>query len=161
MDLQKTDLTCESCHNTAQWSSLRVFDHNTTKFKLEGAHQAATCAGCHLSQSAEAASKVKPPPNFGKTPALCHECHEDIHAGQFLQPGQEQECASCHTVTNWNSRSFDHSKTRFSLEGAHAEVRCVQCHTQTLKVDGREARLYRGAPLECKSCHSDGKEIAK
>ena len=170
MDPHDTRESCETCHNTTQWKALRTFNHSATRFQLEGAHQTVTCIGCHrpppaLAVKATAPVSVNPrtgpTANFAKTPTLCHECHEDIHGGQFMRTGDEQrECTACHTITNWSSRAFDHAKTKFSLEGAHANVRCAQCHTKTLVLDGRETRLYRDAPLECKGCHANGSEIA-
>lgn len=160
MDPHQTKQSCETCHNTAQWKAVRTFDHSTTQFKLEGAHETTTCAGCHRPAPA-AAVRSAGTISFAKIPTTCHECHEDIHGGQFMSAGEERECTACHTVVNWNSRAFDHNRTKFSLEGAHEKVRCAQCHTQTLSIDGREARLYRGAPLECKACHADGNGIAR
>jgi hypothetical protein len=171
MDPHDTRENCETCHSTTQWKALRTFNHSATRFALEGAHQTATCIGCHrpLATAAVKATapvsispKAGPTAHFGKTPTLCHECHEDIHGGQFMRADDEQkECSTCHTITNWNSRAFDHSKTRFALNGAHEKVRCTQCHLSTLTVDRRETRLYTGAPVECKGCHADGSEIAK
>ncbi|MEO8099458.1 MAG: cytochrome c3 family protein [Acidobacteriota bacterium] len=162
MDPHDTRETCETCHNTTQWKALRTFNHSATRFTLEGAHQTASCIGCHRpAQAAPVNAKTKGTANFAKTPTLCHECHEDIHGGQFMSGGEDKECTACHTVNNWSSRTFDHNKTKFSLEGAHAQVRCSQCHTKTLVMDTRETRLYRDAPLECKACHSDSKTIGK
>ncbi|MEO5923701.1 MAG: hypothetical protein ABIR70_07750 [Bryobacteraceae bacterium] len=162
MDPHETRESCETCHGTSQWKTLRTFNHSATRFTLEGAHQTVTCTGCHRPvKAASINAKTAASPNFAKTPTLCHECHEDIHGGQFMSAGQDKECTACHTITNWSSRTFDHSKTKFALDGAHEKVRCAQCHTQTLKIDARETRLYRDAPLECKACHSDDKSIGK
>ena len=37
---------CMTCHTTENWSSLS-FDHNTTRFKLEGRHAEVSCNRCH------------------------------------------------------------------------------------------------------------------
>ncbi len=174
MDPHDTRETCETCHSTTQWKALRTFNHSATHFQLEGAHQTATCISCHRPVVAKAptstapavlanalTARANPTANFAKTPTLCHDCHEDIHGGQFMRDGEAgKECTACHTITNWSSRTFDHAKTKFVLEGAHEKVRCAQCHTKTLALDGRETRLYRDAPLECKGCHANGPEIA-
>jgi hypothetical protein len=46
-DPHHTDLSCETCHNVQQWRELRTFDHGSTRFALEGAHQTVTCVSCH------------------------------------------------------------------------------------------------------------------
>jgi nitrate/TMAO reductase-like tetraheme cytochrome c subunit len=174
LDPHNTRETCETCHSTTQWKSLRTFNHSATRFPLEDAHKTATCIGCHRPVRAPVratapvnailgvSSRSGPTADFSTTPTLCHECHEDIHGGQFMRAGEPaKECSACHTITNWSSRTFDHARTKFTLEGAHEKVRCAQCHTQTLVVEARETRLYRDAPLECKGCHENGIEIAK
>ncbi len=161
MDPHHTQETCETCHNTDAWKQVRAFDHSRTSFVLDGAHKQATCLGCHRPNEPASLSNPTPTADFSRTPKLCHECHEDIHGGQFMQPGEEKECASCHAISTWGAASFDHDKTRFPLDGAHEKVRCAQCHTQTMELNGRQARLYRGAPLECAGCHTDGNVVAR
>ncbi|HSD31130.1 MAG TPA: hypothetical protein VLB49_04415 [Gemmatimonadales bacterium] len=62
----------------------------------------------------------------------------------------EQLCATCHSAAGWVpakiSASFDHGKSGFPLEGAHATVTCKSCHT-TL--------TFKGASRDCASCHKD------
>jgi hypothetical protein len=157
MDPHSTKQTCETCHNTRNWRELRSFDHATTKFALEGAHQNATCIGCHRPVTAAATSagaRAKTTADFSHTPKQCFECHEDIHGGQFMVPGSEKDCSSCHTISKWSAGAFDHSKTDFPLDGAHSMVRCAQCHTQQKEIDGRVVRLYRGTAKNCEGCHS-------
>jgi hypothetical protein len=153
-DPHATKLTCETCHNTRHWKELRTFDHASTKFGLEGAHQNATCIGCHKPATAAAtATAGKATADFSHTPKQCFECHEDIHGGQFMAPGKEKDCSSCHTISKWSAGSFDHNKTDYPLDGAHSRVRCVQCHTQQKELDARVIRLYRGTPKKCDECH--------
>ena len=40
----KTD--CTRCHGTESWK-ITKFDHNTSRFKLEGSHAFVSCNGCH------------------------------------------------------------------------------------------------------------------
>ena len=150
-------LTCETCHNNRQWRELRAFDHSKTKFALEGAHQSATCAGCHaptLPPGVLARNSPKRTVDFAATAKQCFECHEDIHGGQFMAPGKEQDCSACHSISKWGSAEFDHSKTFYPLEGAHTQVRCAQCHTDTQEINGRVTRLYHGTPSTCTACHA-------
>lgn len=118
-------LTCEGCHNTQQWKAVRLFDHNQTRFKLEGAHANVACIGCHRPECAGAASGKIRTISLAALPTVCHERHEDVHAGQFLQPGDEKDCTFCHTLTTWSSGIFDHDRTAFPLDGAHREVKTM------------------------------------
>ena len=62
----------------------------------------------------------------------------------------EIPCATCHQATAWKpariSDQFDHGKSGFPLEGAHASATCLSCH-QTLD--------FGGAPTTCATCHQD------
>jgi len=156
-DPHRTTQACETCHNTNQWKELRPFDHSTTKFRLEGAHQSATCVSCHRPTQVSALTKTKPIPDFFRTPTRCSSCHEDIHGGQFQSAGADKECSACHTISKWDAGSFDHNKTSYQLDGSHAKVRCAQCHTQQLLVDSKQIRIYHGTPTQCASCHGTGK----
>jgi len=156
-DPHRTDVTCETCHTERQWKELRPFDHASTKFLLEGAHETVLCAGCHKpvdlhpAQSGRIAAKGAP--DFSKTPRQCSECHEDVHGGQFMKSDREEDCTSCHSVTKWSSGAFNHDATAFPLDGSHIRVRCVQCHNQEKETDGKTIRIYRGTPTECTKCH--------
>ena len=155
-DPHSTTRTCETCHNTRNWKELRTFDHASTKFALEGAHESTGCIDCHKPAATAplgAAVHVNTA-DFSHTPKRCFECHEDIHGGQFMAPGKEQDCSSCHSVSKWNSGTFDHNKTDYPLDGAHSKVGCAQCHTQQKEIDGRVVRMYSGAPRNCEGCHS-------
>ena len=144
---------CETCHNVRQWKELRSFDHSTTKFPIEGAHQTVQCVGCHKpGPTQNSKSRV---PDFFRTPVQCSGCHEDVHGGQFLSGGAEKDCVSCHTISKWDAAAFDHDKTAFALSGAHDKVRCRQCHTQLIESEGRQIRWYRGTPTTCKGCHGN------
>jgi hypothetical protein len=154
-DLHRTKLACETCHNLRQWKELRPFDHATTKFALEGAHQSVSCADCHRTKASGAVAVSKVAADFSHTPRQCFECHEDVHGGQFMSAGKEKDCSTCHTITQWRSGSFDHSKTAFPLDGAHQQVACAQCHTRQIEADGKTIRLYRGTPKGCSNCHGE------
>ena len=88
----------------------------------------------------------------------CEECHEDIHGGQFMNPGSERDCSACHSISRWSAGSFDHNKTRFPLDGSHDKVRCAQCHTAQTEKDGKLIRLYRGTPALCVECHGSNRK---
>ncbi|HEX4997609.1 MAG TPA: hypothetical protein VFY29_05260 [Terriglobia bacterium] len=149
--------SCESCHTLSAWRPLRPFDHSKTSFPLLGAHRVADCLSCHKPKLSTQSVMATPSGNgrqilFRDTPAKCAGCHEDIHGGQFRDRPGIEDCASCHTTAQWKPSQFDHSRSAFSLTGAHEEVPCVLCH-----VVGQAAvpktLVYRDAPTECAKCH--------
>jgi hypothetical protein len=148
-DPHRTTISCETCHNGQQWKQLKTFDHSSTKFVLEGAHVTVPCAACHK----PAGPTAKGAPDFSKTPKQCFECHEDVHGGQFMSGGRQEDCKACHTISKWNSGAFDHNSTSYPLDGFHVRVRCAQCHNQQKEMDGKTIRIYRGAPTDCAKCH--------
>ena len=73
---------CEACHSPNGWR-LWQFDHaKVTGFALVGAHERATCEGCH-----------RQPPDVVKLSGDCMSCHaqDDVHLGQF-----GRQCQRCH-----------------------------------------------------------------
>ncbi len=127
--------TCETCHTTAGWTG-SPFDHNTTQFPLTGAHKAATCADCH----GDGVYKGKP--------TDCYSCHKANYDGtqnpKHSAAGFATTCVTCHSTTDWNGASFDHSTTGWPLTGLHIGAACLDCHG-----DG----VFHGKPTACYSCH--------
>ena len=116
---------CARCHSTSDWKGATIdrqnFDHSKTQYPLTGEHRYVLCQSCHT-----------PGPDnqiryAGLKFANCSDCHRDPHKGVF-KPG----CDSCHTTTTWKksafATTFDHSKTKFALQGKHTNVPCVSCH---------------------------------
>ncbi len=127
--------TCTSCHTEVAWKPA-TFDHNTTRFALNGAHRAATCLDCH----GDGVYRGKP--------TTCVGCHQTTFDAT-TQPNHRTSafpttCTSCHTEVAWKPATFDHAATRFPLLGAHRTETCAACHG-----DG----VYRGKPSTCVSCH--------
>jgi len=124
---------CNTCHTTAAWRP-SLFDHNTTAFKLTGAHLTATCGQCHLNGV------------YTGTAAVCYGCHQQDFTGAVnpKHTGFSTSCATCHSTTAWRPASFDHNTTAFKLTGAHVAVPCTQCH-----VNG----VYTGTSTLCYKCH--------
>lgn len=131
---------CERCHVQGGDKTSR-FDHNATRFALEGAHLAQNCERCHrpekLGSSGACAVAVK---YTGLDPS-CAACHEDIHAGTL-----GTDCAKCHTGgRDFETLAFDHNRdARFPLTGFHQLVACESCHP---------ARRYKLGDIRCESCH--------
>jgi hypothetical protein len=124
---------CARCHSALSWKT-RAFDHNQPRvgFALAGKHLEVGCENCHTQKGV-----------FRGAPKACAGCHVVPAHGDF------GGCAQCHTVAGFARPTFSHDKTRFPLDGHHAEVRCEICH----------ARFQKGAfapgPNACVSCHSD------
>jgi len=68
--IQDGKISCERCHDSSQWIP-STFDHNSARFKLEGAHAEVSCQKCHK---------------------------EDIIAGQktILYKSGQLACVDCH-----------------------------------------------------------------
>jgi hypothetical protein len=128
--------TCRNCHDGVDRFG-KNFRHEFT-FQLTGLHSDLICSKCHTDARALA--------DFSKIPTDCSACHQkdEPHAGRF-----GTDCTACHTADGWKPATFDHNLAAFKLEGAHAEVRCEECHA---------ANSYQGAPTDCYSCHRQDDE---
>ncbi|MBW2243682.1 MAG: cytochrome C [Deltaproteobacteria bacterium] len=121
---------CSACHEDSSWKKA-TFDHDTTKFRLEGAHEDVACRLCHADE------------RFEKTPSDCATCHvsADVHKGSF-----GPQCGDCHDANQWKSQLFDHDRdTKFPLDGKHVGADCGACHKGQLYDDP--------APTDCNACH--------
>jgi len=128
---------CLDCHDGVD-SLVSNFDHNKFQFKIAGKHDGLDCAKCH----ADARNIA----DFKTEMQDCYSCHrnDDQHDGRF-----GLDCSICHSVNGWQPAKFDHNLSAFKLEGAHAEVRCEECHVNN---------VYKGTPTDCYSCHQQDDE---
>ena len=134
---------CTSCHNTVKWRPAELFEHNKTKFKLQGAHKNVKCEKCHTKSKLNGKDFQKfAGIKFNK----CTNCHRDFHKGRF-----GSNCLKCHSTVSFkrvkNLNNFNHSKTRFPLKGEHKFVECSQCHTSGFK---KKLKFKL-----CTDCHAD------
>jgi hypothetical protein len=137
---------CENCHSVLAWSQVK-FDHNTTKFKLTGQHALSTCKKCHFKPDTDG----KEVQRFSGLSVRCLDCHNDIHNKQF-DTSETASCTRCHGYDRWKPVQFDHSKTRFKLDGSHKDVACAKCHKE--KSDGMVRYIqYKIDDIRCSSCH--------
>lgn len=138
---------CLDCHNNETWKPVSGFDHAKTGFALTGEHSDLKCQACHKVQ------RDKPQPDdptylkFANMKfAQCGSCHTDPHNGSF-----GANCKDCHQTSGWQrirGGNFDHSKTRFPLEGKHLPLACESCH--------KPGKPRRGiAFANCSDCHGD------
>ena len=120
---------CSTCHTTNAWLP-STFDHNSSSFKLTGAHVQTPCASCHINGV------------FKGTPTNCYACHakNDKHNGQL-----GTSCNACHTTNAWLPATFNHNTSSFPLTGAHVNVACSNCHANG---------VYKGTPTNCYACHA-------
>ncbi|HRY99427.1 MAG TPA: cytochrome c3 family protein [Bacteroidales bacterium] len=154
---------CQECHTPEQFSPAARFDHQQSAFPLKGKHRQVKCEACHK-------RSLKNDKAFtlyrGLKYQRCADCHQDPHGGRF-----GQDCRQCHSEESFTlvkgQGSFDHSRTRFPLEGRHERVRCADCHKGKLTDPLAFARctdchkdyhqgdfVSEGAVTDCRECHS-------
>ena len=129
---------CRHCHTDHKGREADInqldretFNHAYSNYQLKDAHKAVRCEGCHL-----------PKVIFRKAPGRCFDCHKraDPHKSRL-----GEKCDGCHTESKWSKvKPYDHSKTKFALEGAHKDVGCATCHA---------GELYKDIARTCVSCH--------
>lgn len=129
---------------------------------LEGARQ---CTRCHELRQR------------GVADDLCLTCHEPlaerIGAGTGFH-GREaaSDCGRCHRehfgadfdIAPFDTTAFDHARTGHTLEGAHTELGCRECHRPELIADtlvrsekgsaGALGATFLGLPGSCETCHA-------
>ncbi|MDB4952695.1 MAG: hypothetical protein JWO36_264 [Myxococcales bacterium] len=139
---------CAHCHATLDWHQAKI-DHST--WPLTGVHARTACAACHGEQK-----KGAEPAAYRGVPRNCEGCHDDIHAGQFRQTQPAKDCKTCHDPESFEiATKFDHSKTRYPLEGKHTALACAKCHmTETLR-NGTTSVRWRLGYIQCKDCHAN------
>ncbi len=128
-------ISCNACHTSDSWAVSRdsiSFNHDTTRFLLQGEHKMVDCRQCHSTLE------------FSKAETNCISCHLDIHQGTV-----GQDCGRCHDSKSWlvSNIAEVHRQISFPLLGAHALASCAECHTSETSL--------RFAPIgdECINCH--------
>lgn len=103
----------------------------------------------------------------GVPSAKCLDCHKEIRRYVEQKKGfhglHTQTCRECHADHKgrdydsvWvDTKKFDHDKTGYKLEGKHAEIKCVDCHTEKRKKKYLRPNDTRwlGLATTCVSCH--------
>ncbi len=140
---------CASCHNPGRWNDVE-FDHSKTDWPLKGKHAEISCRKCHFERSEDGKIEIQ---KFSLLSKECSQCHNNKHGNQF-EEGGKTDCRRCHSESgDWKADLFDHSATRFPLEGKHAEVACDACHKAKKDENGVEIIEYKIKRFECIDCH--------
>lgn len=146
--LTKNDkpLACETCHDQRSWHK-QPFDHDKTRFALEGAHRNAACLACHKKGRGGVTT-------FRGLDKACRSCHADPHQGQFTRSAPRKDCGDCHGSKSFKIKRFDHGKRGgMVLGGVHEQLKCKRCHYPVKLKNGRKVRLYRLGAKGCDACH--------
>lgn len=126
------------------------------------------CLQCHGPRGSKAGMDDK-----------CLACHKEVAWMRNAKRGlhatvTDRNCASCHpdhggrdfALVAWDEGSaekFDHKRSGFALEGAHADLACAKCHlpalqkspaTTLIKKKDR-AKSWMGLQTTCVDCHRD------
>jgi hypothetical protein len=158
-----TENKCDACHSQNGFTptTFTVNEHTDTKFNLTGRHAFIQCAECHKLVAPAAVTlplpvlaNMRPPLPLAKpflsgslrqfhfSSQTCETCHSDPHRTNLA-------CESCHMTEQWKIvRAFDHSRTKFQLDGGHVKVRCADCHL------GTEAPQFAMTAETCNGCHT-------
>lgn len=139
---------CSTCHSVNGFvgSSFTIEKHNLSSFPLKGAHIATPCFVCH-----KKTEKWK----FREIGSKCGDCHTDIHKNYISEQYYPQSsCSNCHNESRWNAVTFDHSITKFVLDGAHKNQTCRDCHFNKEKT-GYSNQKFAGTTVNCSGCHTD------
>lgn len=117
----------------------------------DDAFGSADCGECHVASSFRVAS-------FDHRRAgdlACRSCHtdDDPHGNQF----RARACDDCHEVETFRIAAFDHDRTRFPLEGTHAEAACAGCHRAEPGAAASPVIRYRPIATTCRGCHAESR----
>ncbi len=137
------NMKCDWCHSPKFGSLAKFeFDHaRRTKFKLDGKHRTTDCYSCH------------PKSQKKKPGATCEGCHarESKHEDRFKAFGSPPACGTCHPTSEWEPSAFQHDKkTRFALQGNHAQAGCRDCHRGK---DPADWERFDAKKVGCMGCH--------
>jgi len=140
--------TCAECHTAEGWAPATRFNHAETQYPLTGRHERVPCQQCHAARqgSPEPGGSLLNPVFQPIASGQCSSCHRDTHGGRL-----GSACSDCHVTSGFADRKaggFNHSRTRYALDGKHAQVPCDACH-------GPVSRRINPAFGTCADCHAD------
>ncbi len=139
----KMSPNCLNCHGFETFKKAEGFDHNGTKFPLNGKHKTVSCEKCHKPILINGQSEKR---FDGLLFNSCINCHKDVHENKF-----GQDCKKCHTEESFHiikeTGNFNHDNTNFKLIGRHQTLDCKKCHKLNLTAKIKSDR--------CSDCHVD------
>ncbi len=137
---------CPACHPSAR-SKRIVFDHAGQTGWTHTHQQRFRCRDCHRGTDPTQFEKKNPGPSCGG----CH-AHATAHDNRF----KPDQCADCHTRGLHSPRPIEAlyhgAKSPFPLEGGHASVPCVDCHS---KRSPKGRLVFEQLETQCSTCHAD------
>lgn len=146
---------CHSDHHGLEFEIVRFdqkeFDHSLAGYELIGKHSKLECNACHKESLIKNKISQKKESSFLGLGTDCLSCHEDVH-----QKTLSTNCVSCHNQEVFKPAvNFDHSKTKYPLEGKHQHLDCAKCH-KTILQNGKNFQQYAGVDYKnCTNCHED------
>ena len=147
--------------NSLTIATANAFDHDATRFPLDGFHRFVECEVCHVNG------------RFKGTPMDCRACHgtSSLIPGGGKSPHHvmsSDNCSDCHSANTWDQVvRFDHSQAPGTCVSCHNGVQqpgkplnhvvssndCESCHTT---VTWSVARFdHSGITEPCSSCHNN------
>ena len=140
-------LSCDACHRPVQLAAdvrdgplstaaanLRGVPRRFSSRRLQGVRALKRAASVVVALLAASAAR------FGEA------APRRARAVAPASPSAATNCAACHVETGWTQIRFDHERTGFPLEEAHARLGCRACHQRDFR-----ARV----PDSCSGCHRD------
>ena len=112
------------------------FNHLSTGFALDGAHEKTECQSCHIRGV------------FKGTPKNCSGCHDTSSVIATSKKSTDHiqtsgKCADCHTDNNWTTARMDHSAITAS---------CSTCHNGTTATGKTSSHV--ASSNGCDNCHT-------
>ncbi len=151
---QRTDgPECKSCHIVEGWipSNYGLEQHQQSRYPLTGGHLATPCGICHKPEEREGAKIAR----YAYPDLACKVCHEDIHQKEADKWMILKGCDACHTPESWKVVKFDHSKSKYPLDGRHKTTACGACHSIEPPLGGKKIVKLTELALNCAGCHKD------
>jgi len=152
---KKSCMICHNEHHGRKYDILHfditTFDHNTTGYKLEGAHAKKECKDCHKTEHITDPLLKKKKTTYLGLKTECLTCHEDYH-----QKTLSVKCENCHSNEKFTpAPKFNHANSKFILKGQHKTVECKKCHEVKI-MNGKNYQQFKGLKFSsCVNCHED------
>jgi hypothetical protein len=142
---------CIGCHpldsiGTAARAVLPPTGADTTLAEMHTAFEQSDCLECHTDHAgpdpASATREFSHEALRSDFRQRCTVCHNGNRPADDLHRQVGDDCATCHTTTEWTPATFDHRQ--------FARRACTACHDQQRPAD----ELHRQAGDDCGSCHT-------